>query len=318
MGRRKGTANLAFVPGRYEFSLPERPLRDGWFRLGQVDVTTTALLAGLGVLSMVLYAIDKTLVYKGAFESSLVRDGEWWRVVTWPLVNPPTDIWVALTIVVFWFFGHRIEDRVGRQHYTVLIAAMIVIPAVVVTALGTRNDLGSGRWTALAFGLGLLSIGLLVVFALDSPGAQFFFGIPAWVIAGVFVAIDVLRLTADRLWAQLVLECLVIVVGCIGARQLGLVETLSFIPRVAGRNPSPTGRAPARGRSRGGAPKRRRPGKGAPGTVVPGPWGDSGPTLLEQAELDVLLDKISAGGTESLTPQERQRLQALSKRLRGS
>ena len=45
------------VPGRYQFSMPERPSRDGWFRIGTVDVTTTALLVGLGVLSMFLYAI---------------------------------------------------------------------------------------------------------------------------------------------------------------------------------------------------------------------------------------------------------------------
>ena len=45
------------MPGRYQFSMPERPSRDGWFRIGTLDITTTALLVGLGVLSMFLYAI---------------------------------------------------------------------------------------------------------------------------------------------------------------------------------------------------------------------------------------------------------------------
>ena len=37
------------MPGRYQFSLPERRQRDGWFRIGTLDVTTTALLVLLGV-----------------------------------------------------------------------------------------------------------------------------------------------------------------------------------------------------------------------------------------------------------------------------
>ena len=306
------------MPGRYEFSLPNRPTRDGWFRLGTVDVTTTALLVGLGVLSMFLYAIDPAMAFKGAFASPLVKDGEIWRLATWPLVNPPTEIWVVLTLAFFWFVGHQIEDRVGRTPYALLIAAMTVVPAVLVTAIGTRNDaLATGRWSAFAFGLGLLAIGLLVVFALDNPGAQFFFGIPAWAIAAVYVAIDVLRLTGSRLWAQLVLECLVIVVACVGARQLGMVETLTFIPRVASAAKQPRSARPGR-RSGGKGPKVARSRRSQSPTVVTGPWGSSGHTPLEQAELDVLLDKISEGGIDSLNSAERQRLQILSKRLRGS
>ena len=50
------------MPGRYQFSLPERRQRDGWFRIGTLDVTTTALLVLLGVASMFAYAISKELV----------------------------------------------------------------------------------------------------------------------------------------------------------------------------------------------------------------------------------------------------------------
>ena len=37
---------------------------------------------------------------------------------------------------------------------------------------------------------------------------------------------------------------------------------------------------------------------------------------LRQAELDMLLDKIAASGIESLTPEERRRLDEASRRLR--
>ena len=71
------------------------------------------------------------------------------------------------------------------------------------------------------------------------------------------------------------------------------------------------------GKGRGGKAK----GSGSGNQVVAGPWGGpptGGPTPLEQAELDVLLDRISAGGIDSLTPHEKERLNALSKRMRES
>lgn len=303
------------MPGRYEFSLPERPLRDGWFRLGTVDVTTTALLVGLGVVSMFVYAADKTLTLKGAYQTFLVRDGELWRLVTWPIVNPPERIWVVLTLAFFWWMGHQVEDRVGRVRYTVLIAVMTVVPAALVTVLGVD------QYGAAAYGLGLLGIGLLVVFALDNPGALFMFGIPAWVLAAVYVLIDVLNLTAERLWSQLVLELLVIVVAVVGCRQLGLLDNLTFIPRIpaltgAGSGQRSGGRVAAK--KRGGRAKGRGRKASEGPTVVAGPWAtaSSGPTPLEQAELDVLLDKINDSGLASLNPMERKRLDDLSRKMR--
>ncbi|MBI2709468.1 MAG: rhomboid family intramembrane serine protease [Actinobacteria bacterium] len=306
------------MAGRFEFSLPERPARDGWFRIGTVDVTTTALLVGLGVLSMFVYAVDPMLVFKGTFSSTLVRQGDLWRLATWPLVNPPVDIWAVLPLVFFWFVGHRVEDVVGRKPFTALIAATTLIPAALVTLLDVANDGRSGRWSTVAFGLSVLLIGLFVVYVLEYPGAQFFFGIPAWVLAAVFVGLDVLRLVGGRLWAQLLLELFVIAVACIGARQVGMLEALGFVPRV-GRGPArhrASTPRPARGPRPDRPPRLRGRAKAAPGRVVEGPWTPTGPTPLEQAELDVLLEKISAGGIDSLTPQERERLQALSRRLR--
>jgi membrane associated rhomboid family serine protease len=296
------------MPGRYQFSLPERRQRDGWFRIGTLDVTTTALMVLLGVVSMFVYAISKDLVIDLMFLPSLVRDGDIWRIITWPLANPPTAIWVVLTLVFFWFFGHRVEDEIGRKRYTWLILAMTVLPAVIVTVVNVGDDL------AYAYGLGILGTALLVVFALDNPGAQFFFGIPAWIIALVIVAIDVLGLVADRRWNQLFLELLVIGVGLVGARQCGMVEVLHWIPRL-GSGGSGHKRKPVSS----GRPKRSKQVPQSASSVVTGPWGTpSGQSSTDQIELDMLLDKISATGMASLSRQEKQRLNELSKRLRGS
>jgi hypothetical protein len=58
--------------------------------------------------------------------------------------------------------------------------------------------------------------------------------------------------------------------------------------------------------------------------VTQGPWSSpsgsspGGPTRLEQAELDVLLDKIGQSGIDSLTKAERRRLDELSRKMRGT
>lgn len=295
------------VPGRYQFSLPERPARDGWTRVGQLDLTTTAIFVIAGALSMVLYAINSSTAAKLAFIPPFVRDGDLWRLFTWPVFNPPTQIWVVLTLVFFWFVGHRVEELVGKRRMAILLLAMTVIPAIAVSLFRTTAD------TGFAAGLGMLGTGLLVVFVLEYPNATFFFNIPAWVIAAVIVGIDVLRYLGDRAYGMLLLELGVIVVAVVGARLAGLVTHLRFIPALPQRR-APAGRSrPSRGRAPGGA-------------VVSGPWGHppgpaasgsgSGDRVADQAALDRLLDKISASGMDSLSRSEKQELNELSKRLR--
>jgi len=316
------------MSGRYAFSMPEPRQRDGWFKLGTLDMTTTNIVVGLGLASMVLYAIAPDTAFYGTFFSPFVRDGELWRLVTWPLINPPS-FWSLIGLVFFWYFGHQVEEQIGRMPQAVLLLAMTVIPAAIVTLLNPSNGgPNAGRWEAATSSVSLLSLGLLCIFAMDRPNTPFFFGIPAWIIAAVIIAIDFLQLVSVRAWAQIILGALIIVVACFGAAQRGLLVDYPWIPRVkalGGGPVSPYGvpgsAAPkakrfGKGRSRG-KPK----GAGSGNPVVAGPWGGQpagGPTPLEQAELDVLLDRISAGGIDSLTPHEKERLNALSKRMRDS
>lgn len=289
------------VPGRYQFSMPERPSRDGWFRIGTVDVTTTALLVGLGVLSMFLYAIGGAdgPIFDMYFIAPLVREGEIWRLVTWPIANPPTRIWVILTLAFFWFVGHRIEDTLGRVRFTIMIALMTVLPAAVVSLFDFTADTGQ------AYGLSILAIALLVVYAFDSPNAVWFFNIPLWVLASVFVLLDVLQYLGNRFFGALLVELGAILVGMVTARQYGMLNELQFIPRFVG---APSSKKPK---------SRRASGSGS--AVIAGPWATPEPahTAVDQLELDGLLDKISAHGIDSLSRSEKTRLNELSKKLRG-
>ena len=288
------------MPGRYQFSLPERPSRDGWFRIGSLDVTTTALMVGLAIASMFWYAIDKASLGKMVFLGAFVRDGDLWRVFTWPIANPldRQAIWIILTLVFFWFLGHRIEELTGRVRFTWLLAAMIIIFAALVSAITFDS-------VSAAYGLRVLSIGLVAIFALESPNVSFFFGVPAWVMALIYIVIDALYYVSDRAYEVLVLELLVIAVGAVGARQCGLMSDLGFIPQFLGK----------RGGSRSAGRSKRRKGSGP--TVVAGPWGEPAHSAADQTELDHLLDKISAHGIDSLSKGEKARLNELSKKLRG-
>jgi hypothetical protein len=64
--------------------------------------------------------------------------------------------------------------------------------------------------------------------------------------------------------------------------------------------------------------RRRQPKRSRRPAVVTGPWGGQTSVSADQSELDDLLDKISAKGMDSLSKAEKQRLNELSKRLRGS
>lgn len=301
------------MASRFQFALPDPRPRDGWFRIGNLDVTTTALLVLAGVASMFLYAINKVWFEKLVYFPPFVRDGEFWRIVTWPIANPPTQIWVVLTLVFFWLVGHFVEEMLGRKRYAIMVAIVVIVPAIVVTLLPPESFPTYGE-----IGLSLVLTTAFVVFAAENPQAPSFFGIPVWVLAAVFIGIDVLRIVGDRFWGTLVMMLLAIGLGLVTVRQWGFAEKLSFIPNIGSAKPHPPRRGPAppRPTSRRGSDRRKT------GQVVEGPWSAPAPprsnaeVAAAQAELDALLDKISATGLDSLSADEKRRLNDLSKRLR--
>lgn len=289
------------MSGRYEFSLPARPSRDGWFKIGSLDVTTTALLVILAVSSWFWFAVDEASLYKLSFHGTLVRQGEVWRLATWPLVNPLNDriIFIVIGLVFFWFVGHQVEELVGRKPFTLLIVLITVIPTLLVTFL----DFAPGGYPVQS--LNELSLAILVVFALDQPNRPFFFGVPAWVMAIIYIIIEALYLVNRRSYELLTVIGLSIVVAVVVVRQFGQLPDVAFIPQVS--------------RKRGSSRRNRRS-RRAKSKVVSGPWAGSpepAHTAADQMELDGLLDKISAQGMDSLSRAEKARLNELSKKLRG-
>jgi membrane associated rhomboid family serine protease len=295
------------MAGRFSYSSPEsRYGGTPWFKVGDVDVGTAVLVAGACVLSMFVWAIDRALLEPLVLIADDVRGGQIWRLVTWPFANAP-DFWTIITIAIFWYFGRELEGLLGRNRFAWFLAILTVVPAVIGALVGFN-----------VAGLEYLELGVFIVFIAEHPTARFFFNIPGWVIGAVIVGLQFLQLAGDRNGDGLVFLLVLLATAGLAARSFGLATQLPWIPKLP---------MPGAGSGRGSAPKRRRSGGTATKarsrqTVVEGPWASPGSTLpspdaaAAQAELDVLLDKISAGGLDSLTSDEKRRLNDLSKRLR--
>jgi membrane associated rhomboid family serine protease len=285
---------------KFNFSSPQRRgPSDPWFRVGQVEVTTTVFVTALGALSMFVYAASPALLEPLILLTSLVRGGEIWRVVTWPIANAPS-LSSVITLAVFWYFGRSLEELFGRVRFTRFLVAVAVIPAVLLVIL----SFVSPSLEVFAVGLRLVELGVFVSFVAERPNTPFFFGIKAWIIAAVFVGIDVLQLLGQRGWGSLLLLFFILATSLLLTRAYGYAAEQTWIPKIG--LPSAKTRKP-------------KIAKGSP--VVRGPWGEAGLPVVNdmasQAEMDRLLDKIAASGMDSLTADEKRRLKAHSKRLRG-
>jgi membrane associated rhomboid family serine protease len=280
------------VAGRFAYSKPNRRgPNDPWFRVGTLDIGSAALLGVMCAVSVLVYAIDKTILFRLALLPDDVTSGQIWRVVTWPLANgfDQALLWVIVSIAVLWYFGSRLEEQVGRVRFAWFLTLIILIPGLVGTAL----DLPQA-------GVHTIQLVVLLTFIAEYPNVRFFFGIPAWVLGAVYVAAEVLQLTGDRAGRHLLFFIVSLLVGALAARGVGMLEGYPWIPKLA---------VPHRRHE----PKRsRRP------AVVAGPWAGTTTVPAAQSELDELLDKISANGINSLSKAEKERLNELSKRLRGS
>ena len=286
---------------------PQNP----WFRLGEFDVTTTVFLIALGVLSFIIYAVDKTQFPRIDLFTYDIRRGQIWRLFTWPLVNAP-NFWSLLTLVFVYIFGRQVEAEMGRFRFAAFIGWITVVPAAIVAVLNLQPvTLSGGDYAAIT----MIEVGIFVAFAAEFPGARFFFNISARVIAGVLVGIQLLQLIGNRFWSDVWMLLFVVATSLVTMRAYGYASDLTFIPKLSwpfGKSRSGARPAPSRG-----TPNRKRR-RGQPELKIVTPAYR--PPVVDrgiQDEIDTLLDKIAAQGLDSLTSDERQRLDRASRRLRG-
>lgn len=296
---------------------------DPWFRVGEYGIGTTVLVIGMGLFSMIIWAIEgparsitKFFMLASRGTGGSVLGGQLWRLFTWPIPNAP-GFWILLMFVIFFMLGTQMEAVMGRRRFTIYLLGLTVIPAMVVTLL----DLLFGI-EGISAGLRFIEIGVLIAFAMFQPNARFMFGIPAWGVAIGIVVLDILQLLGGRtpgaLAYPLTMLVAVVLTAMFLSRAMGFAEEVTWLPKL----PLPvslggTGEATgpvASGRAGSGRGRRgRRSGKSKLKAVPPiDPVQDG----LADMEIDSLLDQVASDGLDSLTKEQRKRLEQHSKRLR--
>jgi hypothetical protein len=217
--------------------------------------------------------------------------------------------------VFFWLFGQQLESLFGRGKFVVWVLALTIVPALVLTVLG---PLGDSIDFMIQYGLSNLFLGGIWVYAATYPGVKWFEVIPLWALAAVFTVLNLLQASGVGANGQVIFLLVSVAVALVAGRSLGLATGWP-IPHL-----------PLDGVASGSrSPKRKSKPKRSAGTsssrgVVQGPWKNApapapppaAPSPADQIELDALLDKIGANGMDSLSTDEKKRLNDLSKRLR--
>jgi membrane associated rhomboid family serine protease len=294
------------VSGYFRFGRAGGDDSNPWFRIGSLDVGTTMLIVLLSVVSLVVFAVepvDKPVQLALAMVSTDVAHVQLWRLITWPFANLFVNVWVAVSIFFFWYFGTELERAIGRVRMAVLFFGTSILTGIV----GCLIDLalaGTFNGGGLA---GLSNLGLLMalVFIAEYSHIRFFFGIPGWVVGVVLVGIQIIQLLGYRFLVDLYTFLASLVIVAVMARSVGLLSERAWVPAVA--------LPKVRSRKR-----RKRAQRPTGPTVVQGPWqpAPTPPVSADQAALDDLLDKISASGIDSLSDHEREQLLVLRDRLR--
>jgi hypothetical protein len=295
----------------------------GWFKVGQVEVTTSVLLAASSLIFMVLGVIAAAIFRDPLYyDATLVREGKVWRVVTWPLSNG-VSIWLLLSAAMMYLIGGDIERELGRRRFAWLIGALVVLPAVVTVGFEYVGAAGISRLVSPLF----------VVLVLWHPTIRTFFNIPLWAVVVVFEVFDLLQILDLRnagapIGGLLTFWAASLAVAALGARAFGITE-FTQIPKIplpqfiTGDPYQKANRAREKQQRKGSAGGGKSGGKGGglrrskdPAPVIP-IRPEARLDRADQADMDWLLDKISASGMDSLTPDERRRLDEHSRRLRG-
>ncbi len=280
--------------------------QEPWFRIGTLDIGSAGILSALSLLGLFLtsfegrgHPVTEFLFFRGG---EVVR-GEFWRFLTWVIPNDPS-IWTILSIVMIYFFGSQVESALGRERMAKFLGVLIVLPGVVVLALYL---FGVGSFVLV--GARFMSSALFYAFVAMHPGARFFFGIPGWVIAAVFLGLEALQYIS--LGSAVGFLFLFFWVGgvLIVTKAFGLANEIPWIPDLrsthrgvsGGSRPSPPTRAKSPKR-----PRRGRSKKSAPPIVAVD-------QSFEEMGIDEILDQISAFGMDSLNAAQRKKLEAYSK-----
>ena len=299
------------------------------FLIGRWPVSVVTLLIGVHSLVMILTTLLMSFGHVSwvnalCYSSNAVWQGQVLRLVTYAFVNPPS-VWFALEMMMLYFFGREVERALGSKMFALLYAGLILLGSVLLQLLSLRGmpERMSGSQS--------VNFAIFAAFVALYPGLPFLFGIAArWMLLG-FLTLSALQfLEAHQFTTMMIflaesVGAILFIMGQ-GYRELLPREALSFLSTLSQRIPSlrkekkvsspasSTSRAPSASPSLIGScstttsfvpvfTNQATPEKKIPSSLIP------------IINIDVVLEKISQTGMESLTVQEKELLEKASSAL---
>ena len=237
------------------------------------------------VCTVVGPGVVRSLMELLGFHSTLVHQGQIWRVFSYGAVNPPSISFAIDMVMLFWF-GRQVEQFFGRRVFTRFYVTLYLLTPLVLTLLGFLQPM------VLIGEAGGLAV--FIAFATLYPNALMLFGIAAKWWAFAVLAIQTLVLLYGR-----------DVVG-LAAFWVPVAFAFAFVRYQQGRFelpkiPLPSFRKKPKLRVLPRQEERER--------------GNDVPSDSLSEEVDGLLDKIAKSGIGSLSAKERARLEAARKEL---
>lgn len=298
---------------RYSFQSPfsRGPGGDPWFTLGSVAVNTTTFMTGLGVLGILLTVLEGA---SGAITgwltltTSAISGGQLWRFFTYIIPTGSNFFFALLGLLFFYMIGNQFEAMLGRRAFTALVASLVVIPAVLGVLVAFL--LGGG---IISSGLSLPFLGIAAGFSAAMPQARSFFNIPFWAVVTFIFVVQLLSLLTIGSIGSLVMLLSTGAIGLIMTRSLGF-SNVEWIPAIA--LPSiMTGESAPSQPARSSATKKRSKGRSRKSKKA-GHLQSVPTAAVSEAEIDDLLDQVNAFGIDSLSKEQRKKLEAHAEQMR--
>jgi hypothetical protein len=128
-------------------------------------------------------------------------------------------------MVILYFCGREVEQFVGRRVYLGLYAALVLVPAVLLSLLGPLLSLGEHLNCAEAI------FGVFIAFATIYPGAMpsMWINLQVWVMAWIFFGLSTLMDFVFHDYTSVFLLWTASAVGYLGMRWVGAGRGLNWL-----------------------------------------------------------------------------------------
>jgi membrane associated rhomboid family serine protease len=195
-------------------------------------ILLTAHITAFVVAALCISYLGPNAVYNALCldPSRIWHEGQVWRFFSYIAYDPyfftQRSLWFLWSMLLLFFFGREVEQFAGRKTYLALYAALVFIPAILLSLLGLLISTGPHLNCFEAI------FGMFVAFATLYPGAMpIFFWIPfrasilVWVLLAIFSLIDL----ADHAFTALFMLWTSSAVGYLAMRFIGAGRGLTWL-----------------------------------------------------------------------------------------